>query len=142
MAAFTGAEASRVEGNEHFKSGRYFQAGECYVTALDKLVALKASEDGASLDVVREAQIKCRLNRSACLLKLHGYEAARAECAKVVELDETNAKGHYRLGQAYVALCMFTEAQDSFKQSIKLNPQLREPRKELDELKARLKVRT
>ena len=128
------ADVARCEGNEHFKSGKHAEADKCYATALELL------KEFAEGDAVQEATIKCRLNRAACLLKLYGYEAAHYQCSEVIRLDAKNAKGHFRLGQAYEALCMFTEAQAAYTQSIKLNPQLREPRKELEALRARLKA--
>ena len=129
------ANDAREQGNGLFKRQDYANASQKYVEALELLAKVEPADAAR-----RESEHKCRLNRAACLMKLQGYVAARRECEAVLSDDADNAKAHWRLGQALEALGELTEAQKGFTASIKLNPQLREPRDALDALKARQKA--
>jgi tetratricopeptide (TPR) repeat protein len=128
------AAASRERGNALFKAGEYAKANQMYADAIKALNQLQVSEE------VRESQVKCHLNRAACLLKLHGFAAAASESKCALEIDPSDAKAHYRLGQATEKLGDYTTAQKSLTDAIKLNPSFREPRELLEAVKARLKA--
>ena len=142
LALLDTADASRAQGNAHFKAKAYVQANDSYA---DALVALKQAaemiENGYDGDAaaVKDAMHKCRLNRAAGLLKLQGYGGAMGEASVVIAEDPGNAKAHWRHGQACEALGDFPTAQASLVEAIKLNPSSREPRETLDALRARLK---
>ena len=127
------AESHREKGNEFFKAGKYAEACGAYDKAL---ASLKAEEEGAA---TTDCIVKCRLNKAASLLKLQGYAAAGTEARAVLALDASNAKAHFRLGQAGEKLGDFATAVQSLTEAIKLNPSLREPRELLDAIKKRLK---
>ena len=127
------AEACRERGNTHFKAGEYVQANESYDAALELLTAID-NEDA------RASAIKCRLNKSACLIKLQGYAAAAYQCRAVIEAEPTNAKAHFRFGQAAAKLGDYETAQRELTESIKQNPSLKEPRELLDQIKERLRA--
>ena len=132
------AEQLRAEGNEKFKAQAYADASRAYASALVCLKDPGAADSDA--DATRDAEQKCRLNRAACLLKLQGYDAARREAAAVIALDASNAKAHFRYGQALNHLGELEAAQESLTTSIKLNPSAREPRDALEAIRARLKA--
>ena len=142
-AAREAAEAAREAGNALFKAQSYAEASLKYVDAMEQLQ--KLAWDGKAPDAaVEKARMeslhKCRLNRAACLMKLQGYRAAQRECEAVLQDDNTNAKAHFRLGQACEALGELGEARERFTAAIKASPQDRAPRDALDALKARLKA--
>ena len=125
------ADTLRSEGNALFKSGRYSEAEERYAAAIAALAGAPESEEAR----------KCRLNRCACLLRLHGYEAARREAETVIEQSGgTAAKAHFRLGQCLDALHEPQAAAAALTQAIKLDPKAREPREALEAVRARLKA--
>jgi len=134
-APMDAANAAREQGNGLFKAQDFANASHKYVEALELLAKVEPTDAAR-----RESEHKCRLNRAACLMKLQGYVAARRECEAVLSDDADSAKAHWRLGQALEALGELTEAQKGFTTSIKLNPQLREPRDALEAIKARQKA--
>ena len=62
--------------------------------------ACTASAEANAVASCTTTEVKCRLNRATCLLKLEGYAAALRESAIVLALDPANAKAHYRRAQA------------------------------------------
>ena len=126
------AESARERGNALFKAGNFPEASAEYDVALGLLKAIEGEEAMATT-------IKCRLNKAACMLKVQGYAAAGAECHSVLELEPFNAKAYFRMGQAAEKMGDFASAQKALTESIKLVPSLKEPRKLLDEIKAKLK---
>lgn len=128
------AEATREEGNGHFKVGAFVLAERCYADALALLTAeatavsaacavvddvtvietiCKPVADSTGAAAASEAiadaspaspftitEVKCRLNRATCLLKLQGYAAALRESDAVLACVPVNAKAHYQRAQA------------------------------------------
>jgi tetratricopeptide (TPR) repeat protein len=139
------ATAQREAGNAHFKAGRYEEAESSYADALRLLSASRSSavgsEDAADRVSLDEEQSKCRLNRCACLLRLQGYAAARAEAEAVIALsDGSSAKAYFRLGQALERLHEPRFAAAALTQAIRLDPKAREPREALELSRSRLKA--
>ena len=90
-------ESSRLQGNDFFKQGRFYDAVTTYTRSLSS--ALSNSEI-----------VVLHLNRAAALLKLEHYEAALEDCRCVLELDEENAKALYRAAKAFYALEEYEQA--------------------------------
>eukprot|EP00962_Isochrysis_galbana_P028859 scaffold9156_cov120-Isochrysis_galbana.AAC.1 len=142
------ATAQREAGNTQFKAGRYAEAESSYADALRLLSALRSSavcsdeaSDSVALAALNEEESKCRLNRCACLLRLQGYGAARAEAEAVISLSAgSNAKAYFRLGQALERLHEPRFAAAALTQSIRLDPKAREPREALESARSRLKA--
>jgi len=135
------ATARREAGNAHFKAGRYAEAETCYAETLELLAALGSSTTADEAAALAEDESKCRLNRCACLLRLQGYAAARAEAEAVIALSGgSSAKAHFRLGQALDRLQEPRFATAALTQAIRLDPKAREPRQELEAARARLKA--
>eukprot|EP00966_Prymnesium_polylepis_P305166 7052009-Prymnesium_polylepis.1 len=139
--ALVNAAAARERGNGFFKEQKHAEANVQYKEAIELLQEATdqlAPEDDAT--AVKDAIHKCRLNRAACLLKLQGYGAAGNEASIVLREDATNAKAHYRLAQASEAIGNLAQAKSAYAEAIKLQPSWREPRTELEALRARCKA--
>jgi len=169
------AEATREEGNGHFKVGAFVLAERCYADALALLTAeatavsaacavvddvtvietiCKPVADSTGAAAASEAiadaspaspftitEVKCRLNRATCLLKLQGYAAALRESDAVLACVPVNAKAHYQRAQALEADFRFGAARMAFVAAVHAGPSLHEPRTSLGSLCERVKAR-
>lgn len=134
------ANEAREEGNGLFKQMLYPQAKDRYSVAI-QLLQDAASQEGVQDDhALTECLHKCLLNRAACLMKLQGHSAAGHDASLVLKQDPSNAKAHYRRAQALEAIGDLESARTAFAEAIKLSPSWREPRTELDALRARCKA--
>lgn len=131
------AEQFREQGNGAFKAGEFSEANGLYDSALALLSELDLA---TASDAEKEAIVKCRLNKAACLLKLQGYGAAGTQAREVLAIDPSNAKAHFRLGQVAEKIGDFSAATKALTEAIKLAPSLREPRELLESIKSRLKA--
>ena len=71
-------------------------------------------------------------NRSFSSLRMEESQLALFDGCEAVKLDPTNVKGHYRKGQAYVALRQMKQAVLAFKQVCKMQPQNRDAREKYE----------
>jgi len=105
VVAHAVARAKKI-GNEHFSAKAYDEAIKAYTTAIA----------GCGTDKSLYS------NRSAAALAMGYYEDALRDAAKCVELDETWAKGYYRLGCALMAVFESGKAVLAFQEGLKWSP--------------------
>ena len=97
------SEASKKEGTENFKAGKYEEAITLYKQAGNYMARLRSADEADDVKAARdEFQISCFLNTSMCSLKL--ADKAKEDGSKVVELN----------------LC--SKAKDAATQAIELKP--------------------
>ena len=99
-------DQAKKSGNDAFKSGRMRDAVRLYTSAIA----------GAPGDAALHG------NRSAAKLALGEHEGALMDATRCVELDETWAKGHYRLGCALSCFGEWIAAAQSFRTADQLAP--------------------
>ena len=99
-------DQTKKSGNDAFKSGRMRDAVRLYTSAI------AAAPGDAALHG----------NRSAAKLALGEHEGALMDATRCVELDETWAKGHYRLGCALSCFGEWIAAAQSFRTADQLAP--------------------
>jgi len=109
------AKQLRLEGNEYFKAGRFYDAREAYSEALHVSPPGDAASDRAVL----------HCNRAACLQKLGRWDDAVKDCSEAVELDPTYVKAFARRSTAYEELKRWHDALEDLKKAIELEPELR-----------------
>jgi len=85
------ADAFKAAGNEAFKGKKFADAAEQYTEA----IFCKISPE-------KKAVLYC--NRSFASLKLEENQLSLFDACEAIKCDPNNVKGHYRKGQAYVAL--------------------------------------
>lgn len=108
----------RLLGNGLFKTQDYKGAIAKYSKAIRYLQA----SDEEEKDVI-DASVACYSNRAACSLKLEKFNEALADTAQVLELDGSNAKAHFRRGQALMGLKQYEDAKASLVAASKLLPE-------------------
>jgi tetratricopeptide (TPR) repeat protein len=116
----------KAKGGEAYKNKDYTKSLLQYQKALELLEALESCVDVIdlkkdrmdlkrgvvnestntllNLEQIEEWMIQCRLNYSACKLKLHDYRSVIIQCSRVLELDPKSEKALFRRGQAYLEL--------------------------------------
>ena len=110
------ARETLVQANDLFEERKFSLAAELYRSLLEEFPDL----------------YQIRLNLANCLIELQNYEPAVEEYHKVLkglqaEPEETRdiksiAQVHASIGEAYLSLDQFQEAEDYFKNSLEINP--------------------
>ena len=75
------------------------------------------------LDQHNLLNLQCHLNLGACYLKKEDFEKVVSYCSKAIDVDDTNVKGLFRRGQAYVKLNQYDEAKVDLHAALKLEPE-------------------
>jgi len=123
----------RALGNEFFKAQQWSKAVAKYAKALRYLVEETPSpEEQTDLD---QAACKVKGNRAACFLKLQKFSEAAADCQWVVDHDSSNAKAHFRLGQANMGRKDYDSALSALEQAKELMPDDKSVQAHLDRCK-------
>lgn len=135
----------RNAGNKNFKAGPAFvtKAVKRYEESLRKKAhendfkALPADEREAKLAEVKKHELSLHLNLAAANLKRGGKaKDALHHANKAFDLDATSMKAFFRRGQAKAQLGDIEGAKSDLLQAAKRDPQNRDVRKELEQLKA------
>lgn len=100
------ADAEKAEGNRLFQQGDFSAAIRHYTTAI----------------ALFPAEHTYYSNRAACHLKLSRYKDALKDSAAVIELKPDWAKGHHRLGSAWVGLGQYERAAAAFRTALTFAP--------------------
>jgi serine/threonine-protein phosphatase 5 len=116
------AEEWKLKGNEFFKRCDFSSAIEAY----SKAIALFPT----SIMYV---------NRATCNFQLENYGSAIADCNSAIDLDAKYGKAYYRRGCCYVNLRKLKEAVEDFTKLCQIDPQNREGRERIKEIKAQIK---
>ena len=106
------AAALKQEGNGYFKKGQYEEAAVCYTAAIDLW-----------MDPADRATLYS--NRAAARLKLSGaskWQLALSDAQSATGLVPTNAKAHFRVGQAFRKLGRPAEAVEALRRMLQLVP--------------------
>lgn len=98
------AEQFKNEGNSLLAQGRYEQAIEKYSAAI--------AINGQSAIYFT--------NRAIARINLKKWKDAAEDCKSAINCDASYAKAHYRLGQAYSAMSLHSDAVDSYKIALDL----------------------
>eukprot|EP00439_Symbiodinium_sp_Y106_P046453 s1280_g5.t3 len=114
------AQELRLEGNEHFKAGRIYEAREAYSEALH--LSPQAGEEG---DEPSKGRAVLHCNRAACLQRLGRWDDAVKDCSEAVKLDPTYVKAYARRSTAYEELKKWHDSLEDLKKAIELDPSLR-----------------
>jgi FK506-binding protein 4/5 len=150
----------RAVGNSYYKAGRYVRAVKRYEESNRAMCYEKNFQnDGESADVAlpkvsesQKAVVSCHLNISQCHLKLaEGQEEegtdkrgerekslrkAIAACTQAIKIQPASLKALFRRGQARMKLGDFDGARHDLMDAARLEPQNKEVRSALAELKA------
>ena len=59
--------------------------------------------------LLESEQLRCLINRSACMLKLGNYEEAIQDCSVALRIDDTNVKALFRRSVAFRSIDKFGE---------------------------------
>ncbi|KYR02855.1 hypothetical protein DLAC_00325 [Tieghemostelium lacteum] len=126
----------KEKGTENYQSGEYRKALRHYIKSLWIL-------QDPNVIVTQESDIKKRqdtmivlyLNIATCHIKLQDGTRAISNCEKILELGGNNAKFYYRMGQAYALNKQFDSAKRSLVQAIRLEPNDKLLRDELESVK-------
>jgi tetratricopeptide (TPR) repeat protein len=135
-------EAYRLRGNEHFAAGLYRQATEAYGRAIDLLELPKSegtSEDAADVaaDVAAAeagALAVCLANRAAAWLRRKQWDAALADCNRVLRsgrTDEIALKALFRRAKAHEGRGDADAARADFARVAELQPHNADAREEV-----------
>jgi tetratricopeptide (TPR) repeat protein len=111
------------EGNKAFGKSQLHTAIRFYTQAIEK-------SDKKST--------RAYLNRAQCYIRLNKNYSAYQDASHVVNLEESNEKAHFRKGKSAYSLRKFDTAVDCFKTCLKLNPQNKEAKSELDRANQRV----
>ncbi|CAO3645019.1 unnamed protein product [Cunninghamella echinulata] len=99
----------KSKGNEVFKEGNFEDALKFYEQGSEKVKNL-SSGDNKEMEQLKQILVTLLLNMGMCSLKLKNPNKAIEYCEKVIDLDKSNVKAYYRLGQAYSEINHHEEA--------------------------------
>jgi len=110
------AKGLKDKGTVRFKAGKHGQALKRYKRAA-KVISADGEDDGA-------APILAALwnNMALCQLKIGNAAEAVRCCSRVLELEPSNPKAHFRLGEAYASQKEYTLAMTSLEKASSLEP--------------------
>jgi len=128
------ANKRKDEGNDKFKESQYKEACELYNKAIDYFKNSWSLTDDEKKEV-DGIKLPCLLNLAACQLKTKDYSDAILSCSKALDIDTHNVKALYRRAQAYSRSADWENAKADLLEGIKLAPNNKDLRTELDLLK-------
>ena len=99
------AEASRNEGNSHFKEGKYVEAVTAYTEAIRR----------------DEKDPRAYSNRAACYLKLAAIPEGLKDCDKAIQLDPNFIRAYIRKAALQYAKRDYSECLDTCEQAAALD---------------------
>jgi len=105
----SGSQLAKVEGNDHFKNGRYEEAAACYTRAL------ALTQDHAERSILFS-------NRAACHSQHQNWHKMLEDADAAIKEDPKNVKAVMRRGVAYEGLEKYQLAINDMKKVIELDP--------------------
>uniref|UniRef100_A0A3P9JQM9 FKBP prolyl isomerase 8 n=1 Tax=Oryzias latipes TaxID=8090 RepID=A0A3P9JQM9_ORYLA len=129
------ASRKRERGNVHYQRGDYAFAVNSYSIALQiaessSKVDIRPEEEDELLDV----RVKCLNNMAASQLKLDHYDAALKSCVSALEHQPDNIKALFRMGKVLSLKGEYTEAIQTLRKALKLDPSNKTIHAELSKL--------
>ncbi|XP_075943814.1 peptidyl-prolyl cis-trans isomerase FKBP8 isoform X1 [Anarhichas minor] len=129
------ASHKRERGNVHYQRGDYAFAVNSYS------IALQITESSSKVDISPEEEnelmgvrVKCLNNMAASQLKLDHYDAALKSCVSALEHQPDNIKALFRMGKVLALQGEYTEAIQTLRKALKLEPSNKTIHAELSKL--------
>ncbi|CAN9500531.1 unnamed protein product [Ophioblennius macclurei] len=129
------ATCKRERGNVHYQRGDYAFAVNSYS------IALQISESSSKVDITPEEEnelmdvkVKCLNNMAASQLKLDHHDAALKSCVSALAHQPENIKALFRMGKVLAVQGEYTEAIQTLKKALKLEPSNKTIHAELSKL--------
>jgi tetratricopeptide (TPR) repeat protein len=119
------------EGNNKFKAGAIKEAENHYRDASSHLDKIKELTN----DVIK-LKLGVYQNLALMLNKQNMFKEAVGVATAAIQLDDTSDKAYYHRHSAYKGMKQWDEAIKDLKEVIKIHPQEKKYRVELDKLKA------
>lgn len=117
------ADHKRERGNVHYQRGDYAFAVNSYS------IALQITDSSSKVDITTEEEnelvdvkVKCLNNMAAAQLKLDHYDAAFKSCASALAHQPDNVKALFRMGKVLALQGEYTEAIQTLRRALKLEP--------------------
>lgn len=117
------ADHKRERGNIHFQRGDYAFAVNSYS------IALQITDSSSKVDISSEEEmelvdvkVKCLNNMAASQLKLDHYDAALKSCTSALAHQPNNVKALFRMGKVLALQGEYTEAIQTLRKALKLEP--------------------
>lgn len=127
------ATQKKESGNRYFKEKNYEQAAKLYKRALKLLETWEHSEEDAAQ--CKELLIALGNNVGNVQHKLKQYKEARQSSLEVLQLEPTNVKAMYRIGQIALDQNEFDEANMFLRKALEIEPKNAKVRQLLVQLK-------
>lgn len=129
------ADHKRERGNAHYQRGDYAFAVNSYS------IALQITDSSSKVDITTEEEndlvdvkVKCLNNMAAAQLKLDHYDAALKSCTLALAHQPENVKALFRMGKVLALQGEFTEAMQTLRRALKLEPSNKTIHAELSKL--------
>ncbi|KAM3619403.1 uncharacterized protein V6R79_007652 [Siganus canaliculatus] len=129
------ASLKRERGNAHYQRGDYAFAVNSYS------IALQITESSSKVDITPEEEdelvdvkVKCLNNMAASQLKLDHYDAALKSCVLALAHQPENIKALFRMGKVQALQGEYTEAIQTLRKALKLEPSNKTIHAELSKL--------
>ncbi|XP_076583174.1 peptidyl-prolyl cis-trans isomerase FKBP8 [Chaetodon auriga] len=129
------ASHKRERGNVHYQRGDYAFAVNSYG------IALQITESSSKVDISPEEEnelvdvkVKCLNNMAASQLKLDHYDAALKSCVSALAHQPDNIKALFRMGKVLALQGEYTEAIQTLRRALKLEPSNKTIHTELSKL--------
>uniref|UniRef100_A0A8C6SRK0 peptidylprolyl isomerase n=2 Tax=Neogobius melanostomus TaxID=47308 RepID=A0A8C6SRK0_9GOBI len=129
------ADQKRERGNVHYQRGDYAFAVNSYS------IALQITDSSSKVDITTEEEnelvdvkVKCLNNMAAAQLKLDHYDAALKSCTSALAHQHDNVKALFRMGKVLALQGEYTEAIQTLRRALKLEPSNKTIHAELSKL--------
>ncbi|XP_038572082.1 peptidyl-prolyl cis-trans isomerase FKBP8 isoform X2 [Micropterus salmoides] len=129
------ASHKRERGNVHYQRGDYAFAVNSYS------IALQIAESSSKVDIspeeedeLMDVKVKCLNNMAASQLKLDHYDAALKSCVSALAHQPDNIKALFRMGKVLALQGEYTEAIQTLRKALKLEPSNKTIHAELSKL--------
>ncbi|XP_044056373.1 peptidyl-prolyl cis-trans isomerase FKBP8 [Siniperca chuatsi] len=129
------ASRKRERGNVQYQRGDYAFAVNSYS------IALQITESSSKVDISPEEEnelidvkVKCLNNMAASQLKLDHYDAALKSCVSALAHQPDNIKALFRMGKVLALQGEYTEAIQTLRKALKLEPSNKTIHAELSKL--------
>lgn len=129
------ADHKRERGNVHYQRGDYAFAVNSYS------IALQITDSNSKVDITTEEEnelvdvkVKCLNNMAAAQLKLDHYDAALKSCTLALAHQPDNVKALFRMGKVLALQGDYTEAIQTLRRALKLEPSNKTIHAELSKL--------